>query len=154
MKKILLFLPALILVGAACANTPAPATQRNPKSVPTAQDMQGDITSFTIEPSYEQDHWLMYKDGAHAVVRGKNLQQVEIRYWSTGSGIGLEYPQGELLGQASRADGQSDMWVLAMPPRVMATNFWVQAVDRAGKPLKGPDLGSIGYEESATTTRR
>jgi hypothetical protein len=106
------------------------------------------IKSFSIEPSRKDGGWLLYKDGAKAVMRGENLQSAEIRYLPTGTGMSAEFPKGKVLGSMSKVDDTT--WEFLLPKFLLTTNFWVEAVDVAGRIIKGPDLGNVGYEEVAS----
>lgn len=137
MKKVLFAGLTLSLLAAACAATP-PAPSPSP---------QARIISFVIEPSRKQDNWLTYTTGAAAILKAENIQSAEIRYLPTGTGSGLEYPEGKLLGEMKKhADGS---YRLALPSALTTTNFWVQVKDRNGKVIKGPDLGNVAAEEES-----
>lgn len=107
---------------------------------------KSEITSLSIEPSEYQNGRYVYKYGAKAVVRGNNLKNVEIRIMPTGTGMGMEYPDGKLLGQATQINGNT--WSLDMPENLLTTSFWAEVEDPNGKRIKSLDLGHVSYDES------
>ncbi|GEM_PF-4072757 len=126
--------------------------QKSTTPTPNQTSVKAQITSLSIEPSHKEGGWLMYSDGAKVIVKGSDLQTIEIRYLPTGSGMTQEYPQGKLLGTPTSLSSIQGTWVMPMPKNIMATNIWVQGKDANGNLIKGPDLGNVGYDESSTTT--
>lgn len=128
--------------------------QQNPQPIPISASVskRGVIESFSLSPSRKDGGWLIYRGGAKAVLRGENLLSAEIRYFSTGTGMGDEFPKGKVLGAMSKINGTT--WEFFLPQFFLATHFWVEAVVVAGNRVKGPDLGNVGYEETASLKLR
>lgn len=107
------------------------------------------IDSFAIEPSHRQGGWRLYLKGAKAVVKGRGLAEVEIRYHPTGADTVEASPGGVILGRAakSRASGGGEVWNFTLPNKIVSTNFWIVVTDVNGKRFRGPDLGNVGYEK-------
>ncbi len=121
---------------------------RNPgSSINTRQqNKEGVILSLVVEPSTQAQGWMMYRDGAKAVLKGKNLKSVEARYFSTGTGV----TESSLAGKMNKVSESpnSDTWEVILPPSILATSFWAEAEDLGGRKIKSANLGNVGYEES------
>lgn len=104
----------------------------------------GQILSFEIDPSIKAQGWIMYRDGAKVILKGKNLKSVEVKYFSTGT----DMPDSFLAGRMDKTSEslQGDTWELKLPIDILATSFWAEAEDSAGKKIKSSDLGNVGYK--------
>jgi hypothetical protein len=135
---------SILFLAAACGKQPA---------TPNISTPSGKITSILIQPAYDQDGWLVYEQGAVVKVVGENLQSVEIKYWSTGTGVGEEYPNGQSLGQAISLSSLQGLWMLPLPKGPFtATNIWAEGKDLQGNIIKSEDLGNVHEDELLTYT--
>ncbi len=151
-KRIILIIAVFLMVTGfvfqktAFPESRADQVQQNRQSSALVSN-HGVIKSISIEPSRKDGGWLLYKDGAKVIMLGENLRSAEIRYFPAGTGMGGEFPKGKVLGSMSSAGGTT--WEFVLQKFLLATNFWVEAVDVEGRMIKGPDLGNVGYEEAA-----
>jgi len=85
------------------------------------------------------------------VVRGAYLHRVEI--WAVPSGTGITPDEFVLLGKATRISepGKNERWIFLIPSctdtRLTATEIFVRACDRSGKPLGKRSLPYVGVSE-------
>ena len=119
---------------------------RQQNNNPIPQNQEGVILSFMVEPSTQTQGWIMYRDGTKAVLKAKNLKSAEVRYFSTGTGI----TESSLAGKMNKISESSngDTWEAILPLSILATSFWAEAEDLAGRKIKSADLGNVGYEEA------
>lgn len=147
MKRVIFLTLTFALLAAACTNKPANTIVKdNSNTQAPALNTEVKIISFTIEPSRKQDGWLLYTVGSKAALKGTNIANAEVRYLPTGTGMGLEYPDGKLLGQMKMEPGGS--YTLALPKGLMTTNFWVVVKGRDGRVIKGQDLENVAEDAS------
>jgi hypothetical protein len=109
----------------------------------------GTILSFSIEPSTNKQSWIMYRDGAKAILKGKNIKSAEVRFYPTGTGITESSSAGKMQKISGSVDG--DTWEVKLPTLILATNFWAEAEGLDGQKIKSTDLGNVGYEEGKQT---
>jgi len=106
--------------------------------------LPAEIISFSIEPSKNDGGWTMYKDGAQAVLIGKNIQSAVVMSAPTGTDMG----NAKILGQMVKSEKSSEIWIFTLPKYLLATNFWAEATGQDGKVIKSRDLGNVGYQEN------
>lgn len=109
---------------------------------------KGVVYSLEIEPSRLSHGWILYKKGAVATLKAKNIKEAVILYYPTGTEIGEQFPNGVKLGQMTQSKEDDDIWTYSLPPGLMTTNFWVEATDLENNVLKSKDLGNVGWDDN------
>lgn len=109
----------------------------------------GKVISLIIEPSSRKDNWTTYSSGAKVILEGEKIKSAEVRIVPTGSGMGMLYPEGKVLGDMARivSASEGESWILELPDYLMTTNFFVVATDFAGNKIKSIDLGQVAFNE-------
>lgn len=149
--NMLVVVGALIVIGIAgyfvlTRDTKTSVNMQRQNNNQVASDQKGMIISLSIEPSTKaQGGWIMYRNGAKAVLKGKNLKSAEVRYFPTGTGITDSSLGGRMIKISQSQDG--DTWEVKLPTFILATNFWVEAEDLEGNKIKSADLGNVGYQD-------
>jgi hypothetical protein len=139
---IALIFVAWMLFGNQVNNTVAPEIATSTDEVIVSDE--GSISSIRIEPSTTDGNWIMYRHGAKLVISGNNLESVKVKAMPTGAGMGAEYPNGLVLGEAVHS---SDAWIFSLPDSLMTTNLWAEGLDTEGNMVKSADLGNVGFKE-------
>lgn len=116
------------------------------------QNTKGEIFSLTITPSTKDQIWTNYRSGAKAVVRGKNLSSVEVRYVYTGTEV-REISSAGNMSKISESS-QEQVWELTLPNSLLTTRFWAEAKDLTGQDVKSVDLGNVGYDDTGSITKK
>ncbi len=120
-----------------------PVQEITPVSTNTISQIQeGSISSFAIIPSTKDGQpWTMYKKGAKAVLKAKNIASAELWYTPTGTEM-----KSTFGGTMSKIDQET--WELELPENLLTTSFWAEVTDLSGKKIKSVNLGNVGYEEA------
>lgn len=152
--NILMVIVVLVVLGVVgyfiAVKNSRPSTNPQQQSNGEESNQRGTILSFSVEPSTKVQGWVMYRDGAKAILKGKNIKSAEVRFYPTGTGITESSSAGKMQKISESAEG--DIWEVKLPTLILATNFWVEAEGLDGKKIKSTDLGNVGYEEGKQTT--
>lgn len=149
--NILIVIVVVIVLGivgyyVAIRNTGSLVNTQSQNNDEVPQNQKGVVLYFSIEPSIKaQGGWIMYRNGAKAVLKGKNLKSAEVRYFSTGTSITESSLGGRMIKISESQDG--DTWEVKLPTFILATDFWVEAEDLEGGKIKSLGLGNVGYQE-------
>jgi hypothetical protein len=115
----------------------------SPRRLP--EGYSGEIISFEIIPSTYNDGWTLFKSGATAVVHSRHVTSLEIRWFSTGTGITSSSSLGMMTKVKTSAD--DDTWELELPGQVLSTSFWAEGRDENGKTVRSIDIGNVGFDD-------
>ena len=120
-----------------------PVQEITPVSTNTiSQTQEGSISSFAIVPSTKEGQsWTMYKKGAKAILKAKNITSAELWYTPTGTEI-----KSTFGGTMSKVG--VDTWELELPANLLTTSFWAEATNLTGKKIKSVNIGNVGYGEA------
>src|SRR3989338_7061990 len=115
-----------------------PVQEITPVSTNTiSQTQEGSISSFAIVPSTKEGQsWTMYKKGAKAILKAKNITSAELWYTPTGTEI-----KSTFGGTMSKVG--VDTWELELPANLLTTSFWAEATNLTGKKIKSVNLGNV-----------
>ncbi len=105
----------------------------------------GEIISLEISPSTYDGGWIIYKKGAKAIVKARNLADVDIERFPTGTGVTSSVSAGAM--QKVRSSPEEDTWELQLSDGIMSTSFWAQGTDKSNKTVRSIDLGNVGYDD-------
>jgi len=139
MKKYFVIASILLLAAGCSSNV---KNSNGGVSSPAVQGA-GKIVSIYIDPSRQEGNWTLYSSGAVVLVREENMQNVEIKYLPTGTGI-----KEVSLGQAVSLSSQKGVWALSLPKDLLAVSLWAEGADLIGNKVKSQDLGNVGYDRT------
>jgi hypothetical protein len=105
----------------------------------------GQIISLEISPSIYDGGWILFKEGAKAILKSRNLTDVDIEWFPTGTGITSSVSAGAM--KKVRSSPQEDTWELPLSEGIMSTSFWAQGTDNNNKTVKSIDLGNVAYDD-------
>lgn|GEM_PF-3566452 len=114
------------------------------KARPMPEGYAGEIISFEIVPSTYEGGWILYRRGAKAIVKARNLRTVEIYFFPTGTGITSPSTEGKM--EKVHSSPQEDTWELSLSDDIMSTNFRAVGIDTNGKSVDSIDLGNVGFD--------
>lgn len=100
---------------------------------------------ISIEPSYLENGWIKYNDGA-VVVAETPLGSVEIKYMPFKNPGGDGGPGLLSLGIAENLPGKINSPVLRLPEGLAAANLWAEGRDENGAAVRSNVLAKVGYE--------
>jgi hypothetical protein len=103
------------------------------------------IISLEIIPSVYEGGWISYGRNSKAVVHARNMKDIVISWFPTGTGVTTPVTEGRM--KKVKSSNIEEIWEIELSDRIMSTSFEADGSGTNQRSVRSIDLGNVGFDD-------